>query len=126
MPNIPMPAQVKKPAAAASTSKVAAELPANFSKDQAKKAVKALLAHHAKDKEHVWLVINTRRMPTKKSLKPSRMLVSSLSFHAIVLGLTRLFFLAQQSPSSPTSSSTSNLSVPLFEKPSARIQGSLA
>lgn len=85
MPNIPMPAQVKKPAAAASTSKVVAELPGNFSKDQAKKAVKALLAHHAKDKErqeektliskdeHVWLVINTRRMPTKKSLKPSRM-----------------------------------------------------
>jgi ribosome biogenesis protein UTP30 len=85
MPNIPMPAQVEKPVAAASTSKAPAPLPQNFSKDQAKKAVKALLAHHVKDKErqeektliskdeHIWLVINTRRMPTKKSNKPSRM-----------------------------------------------------
>ena len=80
-----MPAPVVKPTPAASTSKVTAELPKNFSKDQAKKAVKALLAHHVKDKErqeektliskdeHIWLVINTRRMPTKKSNKPSRM-----------------------------------------------------
>jgi ribosome biogenesis protein UTP30 len=84
MVNIPMPAQVTKPAAAASSS-TPAELPQNFNKAQAKKAVNALLAYHAKDKErqeektliskdeHVWLMINTRKMPTKHSLKPSRM-----------------------------------------------------
>lgn len=85
MPNIPMPAKVNKPTAEATFKPAPVGLPADFSKDQAKKAVTALLAHHAKDKErqegktliskdeHVWLVINTRRMPTKKSMKPSRM-----------------------------------------------------
>jgi hypothetical protein len=115
-----MPTQVAKPTPAASTSKVAAELPADFSKEQAKKAVKALLAHHTKDKqrqeektliskdEHVWLVVNTRRMPTKKSLKPSRMYVRKeevsarqrlLTLASILLpvnSLTLLFLLRQQ------------------------------
>ncbi|KAJ9115796.1 hypothetical protein QFC24_006904 [Naganishia onofrii] len=58
--------------------------PENFKVEQARKAVTALLAHHAKEKErisetqlmakdeHVWLVVNTKQMPTKKSLKPVR------------------------------------------------------
>jgi ribosome biogenesis protein UTP30 len=58
--------------------------PDSFKVSQARKAVNALLAHHAKEKErisetqlmakdeHVWLVVNTKKMPTKKSLKPVR------------------------------------------------------
>jgi ribosome biogenesis protein UTP30 len=58
--------------------------PSTFKLDQARKAVTALLAHHAKEKErisetqlmakdeHVWLVVNTKEMPTKKSMKPVR------------------------------------------------------
>lgn len=58
--------------------------PDSFKVDQARKAVNALLAHHAKEKErisetqlmakdeHVWLIVNTKQMPTKKSLKPIR------------------------------------------------------
>jgi ribosome biogenesis protein UTP30 len=72
--------------AEASTSR--APLPVNpptFSTDQATKAVSALYAHHQKVRgekektqlisreEHVWLCVNTKVMPKKKSNKPFRM-----------------------------------------------------
>lgn len=89
MPNIPIPKPVDKPST--STSKQAPSLPKDFNKDQAKRAVKALIAHHLKDKkrqeeqtliskdEHVHLCITTRRIPTKKSNKPAKMCVPPLN-----------------------------------------------
>lgn len=68
------------------TPKVAAEpLPTNFSQTQAKKAVDALLKHHAKvqaekedtellpREEYIYLVVNTKTGSTKKKVKPVKM-----------------------------------------------------
>lgn len=60
-------------------------LPKTFSEPQAKKAVDALFAHHAKvvkekedtellpQEEYVWLVINLKRGSSRKKVMPVRM-----------------------------------------------------
>lgn len=67
----------------------AGSLPADFKPAQARKAVDALLAHHAKSSEerertelisrdeHVWLSINTKSGSTRKKLMPVKMCVLS-------------------------------------------------
>lgn len=67
-------------------------LPSSFSKPQAKKAVDALYAHHAKvvqdkedtellpQEEYVWLVINLKRGSSRKKLMPVRMYVARSPF----------------------------------------------
>ena len=75
----------KLPAPQASSSKTPALVPESFSRSQAKKAVDALLAHHAKvvaereetefipKEDHIWLIVNTKRGTTKRKLMPKRM-----------------------------------------------------
>lgn len=60
-------------------------LPTTFSKPQAKKAIDALFAHHAKvvkekedtellpQEEYVWLVVNLKRGSSRKKVMPVRM-----------------------------------------------------
>ncbi|WVR04253.1 hypothetical protein IAU60_001253 [Kwoniella sp. DSM 27419] len=83
-----MPAPIKLFSSNPSSSRPAkpapAPLPKSFSEAQAKKAVDALLVHHEKvtaekeekellpREEHVWLVVNTHRGSTRKSMKPVR------------------------------------------------------
>jgi len=73
-----------KPTEASSSRAPLPPNPATFSTDQATKAVNALYAHHQKvrgekektqlisKEEHVWLCVNTKVMPKKKSNKPFR------------------------------------------------------
>jgi len=82
-------------------------LPATFSPSKAKKALTALLAHHAKTlssredtellprEEHIWLIINTKRGTTRAKLMPVRMYVSSPCL--LLLPLVLLFFLLSYS-----------------------------
>lgn len=77
------PKKAKTQPAAATYTPLA--FPSTFSKAQVPRAVKALLAHHTKEKErietkqlvardeHVWLMINTKAMPKRAGKKPARM-----------------------------------------------------
>ena len=105
-----------------------APLPSSFSKPQAKKAVDALLAHHAKvasereetellpRQEHVWLVVNTKRGSTKAKLMPRRMSACS-NFHlGPINAYPRQYSQLPHSPLPPPPTST----VALIVKPPQR------
>ncbi|KAE8543304.1 hypothetical protein D1P53_000006 [Cryptococcus gattii VGV] len=81
-PSAPQPATSKKAKKPQPAPKAPLPLPSTFSSAQAEKAVKALLAHHAKvskqkeeeqllpREEHVWVVVNTKTGSTRRSLNP--------------------------------------------------------
>ncbi|OXG40250.1 ribosome biogenesis protein UTP30 [Cryptococcus neoformans Bt15] len=81
-PPAALPATSKKAKKPQPAPKAPLPLPATFSTAQAEKAVKALLAHHAKvskqkeeeqllpREEHVWVVVNTKTGSTRRSLNP--------------------------------------------------------
>ncbi|AAW44141.1 hypothetical protein CNF04820 [Cryptococcus deneoformans JEC21] len=81
-PSSALPATSKKAKKPQPTPKAPLPLPSTFSTAQAEKAVKALLAHHAKvskqkeeeqllpREEHVWVVVNTKTGSTRRSLNP--------------------------------------------------------
>lgn len=86
-PAAALPATSKKAKKPQPAPKAPLPLPATFSTAQAEKAVKALLAHHAKvskqkeeeqllpREEHVWVVVNTKTGSTRRSLNPVKMCV---------------------------------------------------
>lgn len=88
-PSSALPATSKKAKKPQPTPKAPLPLPSTFSTAQAEKAVKALLAHHAKvskqkeeeqllpREEHVWVVVNTKTGSTRRSLNPVKMWVVS-------------------------------------------------
>lgn len=83
----PAAKKVKKSAGAVDLRDAApkGDLPSDFKPAQARKAVDALLKHHAKvakereetelipREEHVWLCINTKTGSTRKKLMPVKM-----------------------------------------------------
>lgn len=86
-PSALQPATSKKAKKPQPAPRAPLPLPSTFSTAQAEKAVKALLAHHAKvskqkeeeqllpREEHVWVVVNTKTGSTRRSLNPIKMCV---------------------------------------------------
>lgn len=96
-PSAPQPATSKKAKKPQPAPKAPLPLPSTFSTAQTEKAVKALLAHHAKvskqkeeeqllpREEHVWVVVNTKTGSTRRSLKPIKMCVIPFFFRFVAL-----------------------------------------